>query len=251
VTELREDVEGYYHSVVPFLDHELAERGDEQLWVELARAQRGKRVLELGAGTGRVTALLARGGARVLGIDLSSEMLDRGRARLADAPGVELVQTDMRRLALQERFDLVVAADDPFSHLVEDADRDAALTTIAAHIAPGGRFVLDALWMTEEQLARGRESERRTEIDGRALTIRERWRCDPAAARCDAHYEYDVADEPPRVASFEARAWTLDEIDQRFARAGLRVDARWGDYARTAFDPARSRHLIVRAVLRD
>lgn len=250
MADLRDQVEDYYRTVVPFLDHELAERGDESFWIDLARAHRDARVLELGAGTGRVTALLACGGARVLGIDLSAEMLARARARLADQPAAELLQADMRQLALGERFDLVVAPDDPFSHLVEDADRDAALGCVAAHLAPGGRFVLDALWMTDRQLARGRRSERRIEMDGRALLIQERWRCDPADARCDARYRYELAGAPPRSASFEARAWTLDELDARLTRAGLAVEQRWGDYARARFDPARSRHLIAQATRR-
>ena len=54
------EVRDYYHEILPFYDLELADRGDEELWAWAAGAPTGCRVLELGAGTGRATAALAR-----------------------------------------------------------------------------------------------------------------------------------------------------------------------------------------------
>ncbi|MGH8707078.1 MAG: methyltransferase domain-containing protein, partial [Burkholderiales bacterium] len=76
-------------------------------------------VVDLGCGAGNLAPLLmARWpGAKLTGVDSSPEMLARARARLADRENVRLVRADMRALPLRGAFDLVVAADDPFSHL--------------------------------------------------------------------------------------------------------------------------------------
>ena len=75
-----------------------------------ARAARAKRdglaVLEVACGTGRVALQLARDGIRVVGFDLSPEMLDVAREKGAGMPNVRWVQADMRSFDLGETFGL-------------------------------------------------------------------------------------------------------------------------------------------------
>ena len=52
------EVQDYYHRILPFFEAELSDRGDEDFWVRMTPP--GCRVLELGAGTGRATRLLAQ-----------------------------------------------------------------------------------------------------------------------------------------------------------------------------------------------
>src|SRR5260370_21970145 len=81
----------YYRAVLPFYDASLADRGDLPFWESVARRWGGKRILELGCGTGRVTEVLRRA-ASVTGADLLIEILARakrrGSARDFCAPGV-------------------------------------------------------------------------------------------------------------------------------------------------------------------
>ncbi len=247
------EVRDYYRAIAEVYDLELACRGDEAFWRGLGLNYRHGRILELGAGSGRVTALLAEHGAHVTALDLSPDMLRRAAARLG-ATGrvnVELVEADMRTARLGTRFDLVVAVDDPFSHLTEDADRDAALGVVARHLKADGCFVLDALWLPPTEIARatspeGRRDERYVVAGGRALRVHEVWYCDPATRRCRARYEYHRPRRDPVVAEFEARYWTLDELRGRFRRACLRLDALSGSYEGEDWDETAER-LIVRA----
>src|SRR6185312_9967471 len=144
-------VRAYYRRVLPFYDLELADRGDEKLWTWAASVPTGCRVLELGAGSGRATAFLARSAGFVVALDLSPEMIAVARRRLAGAANVVLAVADMRETELRTRFDLVAAVDDPFVHLVEDEDRQRAFATVARHLTPGGRFILDAAWFPPDQ----------------------------------------------------------------------------------------------------
>jgi SAM-dependent methyltransferase len=120
-------------------------RDDLPFYRRLADDQGGP-VLELGAGTGRVTRALAASGHRVVAIERSAAMLDRARERLQAeglADRVELIEGDMRTLALPERFPLVIAPFNTLMHATTPADQDATLTGVHRQLAPGGAFGFD------------------------------------------------------------------------------------------------------------
>lgn len=93
--------------------------------------------LDLGCGSGRVTAALAPGIGAVLGIDVSGEMLRAARRRCGRAANVLLARTSGRDLAcLPDRaFDLVLAVD-CFPYLVQ-----AGGGLAAKHVAEGARVL--------------------------------------------------------------------------------------------------------------
>src|SRR5688500_6583688 len=87
--------------------------GDVEWYVHKAKAADGP-VLELGAGTGRVTLALARAGVAVHSLDAHDGMLEMLRRKLADLAAdvqrrVTIVDADMRTFELPERFGLVIA----------------------------------------------------------------------------------------------------------------------------------------------
>lgn len=105
-------------------------------------AQPGMRLLDLGCGTGVLGAALAQRGVAVTGVDPAAAMLAVARARTGGT-GVRWIEGDALALRLPDRFDLVVMTGHAFQVFLTDADRLALLRTIAAHLAPGGRFVFD------------------------------------------------------------------------------------------------------------
>jgi SAM-dependent methyltransferase len=168
---------------------------------------------------------------------------------------VHLVRADMRTIAFRQPFDLIVAANDPLSHLTEAADRDQTLSAIARNLAPGGRFVLDALWLSPKQAlkvasAGGRIQQRTTVLDGERLSVVERWWRSPENQRCcQARYEYRQRGRPPIIAEAELRDWLPAELFDRFRRAGLVVTRLWGSYLRDPWEAQRSGQMIVEATL--
>lgn len=108
----------------------------------------GGRVLELGAGTGRVTAMLAKAGFDVTGVELSPAMLERAKARIARlrAPGtVRLVAGDMAELKVRGKFATVLVPFRSFNHLYTVDRQLAALRGIRARLTERGIAVID-LW---------------------------------------------------------------------------------------------------------
>lgn len=101
----------------------------------------GGTVLELGCGTGRVTAPLVRAGIDVVGLDLSLDMLRAARAR-----GVpRLVQGDMRRFAFGAgTFALAAIPYNSLQLLLDDDAVVACLRSAAESLAPHGLIAFEA-----------------------------------------------------------------------------------------------------------
>jgi ubiquinone/menaquinone biosynthesis C-methylase UbiE len=103
----------------------------------------GARVLDLGGGPGRYAIELAKRGHRVVLADLSPELLEVARQRVAaaDLSGVESFDavhaTDLGRYA-DGSFDAVIAFG-PFYHLVTDAERRRAVAEICRVLVPHGQ----------------------------------------------------------------------------------------------------------------
>lgn len=107
-----------------------------------ALAEEAGSVLDLGCGTGELAVALS-GDRVIVGVDPAPAMLEIAKAK-PGADGVEFVEGDARTLRLGRRFDLVLLTGHAFQVFLTLEDRRAALATIAAHLAPGGRFVFDS-----------------------------------------------------------------------------------------------------------
>lgn len=113
-----------------------------------------QRLLELGIGTGRLTARLLAAGHRVAGLDSSAPMLERAVLRFGASANLNLVQGDVRAIDLAgEAFPLVIAPYGMVAHLLTNDDRLAAFRSIYEHVAPGGVFVFDdhPAWLDEAE----------------------------------------------------------------------------------------------------
>lgn len=105
----------------------------------------GKRLLDVGCGTGKSLQPLHRVGWDVVGCDLSAAMLHRARGKL---PEVALHLADARDLPVLGAFDLVWALDDVANYLLDEQELAAALAGMAANLADGGRVVFDVNTLT-------------------------------------------------------------------------------------------------------
>jgi trans-aconitate methyltransferase len=104
--------------------------------VELLQPQAGERILDLGCGTGHLTAQLAASGAEVIGIDSSKDMIDQARRAY---PAIRFEVQDARALTFSEEFDGVFS--NAVLHWIREPERVAACVKNA--LKPGGRFVAE------------------------------------------------------------------------------------------------------------
>lgn len=105
----------------------------------------GRRVLDLGCGTGREALAFARERARVVAVDVASSMLEAARANAAEQGlAIAFHHTDCTDLSALGTFDLVFGTNNFIEHIPTRALRLQVLRQIAGAIAPGGMAILSA-----------------------------------------------------------------------------------------------------------
>jgi len=132
--------------------------GDVEWYVSKAKTANGP-VLELGAGTGRVTMALAREGVPVHALDAHAGMLRVLRRKLSELPAdvqrrVTIVEANMQTFDLPERFGLVIAPFRAILHNLTDEDLVACFRRVRAHLGEGGQFAFNVFHPSLEVMAR-------------------------------------------------------------------------------------------------
>lgn len=106
--------------------------------VDLLDPQPGERVLDLGCGTGQLTARIADRGADAVGVDAAEDMIDRARS---NHPDPSFVRADAREFAVDDPFDAVFS--NAMLHWISADDQDAVIERVRDALGPGGRFVAE------------------------------------------------------------------------------------------------------------
>src|SRR6266849_6120677 len=208
----------------------------------------GDPILELGCGTGRITMSIAEAGKRITGLDLSERMLERAvkkRAalRVEARERVHLVQGDMAKFDLGEKFRLVIIPFRPLQHLLDLRQQMDCLQCVRQHLAPRGRLILDVFQTDAERMhdpIHMREmlvTEYKT-ADGRQVRITERVAAfHRAEQRNDVEMIFSIGHPDGRKERL-VFAWTLRyffryEVEHLLARCGFKVAAEYGNFDRT------------------
>ena len=105
--------------------------------VDLLDPQPGERVLDLGCGTGVLTAEIATRGAQVLGIDGSPAMIEKA---LAQFPGIDFIIGDGHDFTVAQAYDAVFS--NAALHWMS-RDPDSVIENVREALVPGGRFVAE------------------------------------------------------------------------------------------------------------
>jgi SAM-dependent methyltransferase len=216
-------------------------RADVTFYRELARRRGADRILELGAGSGRVTMPLARDGRSVVALDQSEAMLARLRTRIARLPApvakrITPVTGDLRTFSVAGRFPLAIAAFNVLEHLYTRGEVTACLQRIAAHLAPGGVFAFDVqlpdlAWLLRDPTKRWARTRFTDPTTGRAMFYSTNHDYDPVSQIALIRLYYEPADEPgrgspgtPRRPGRASLAPATHSVDrERGRRAAVRV----------------------------
>ncbi len=142
-----------YHDIAEWYDLEHDSLTDDvECYTTLMRedAASARRVLEVGAGTGRVCAALALAGYHVTGVEPSAAMRSRAEHRLEALPQrvarrIRMVKGTASEPGLEpdERFDVVLFGLNVFAHLLNAQERHISLLAAARHLVPGGLVIVD------------------------------------------------------------------------------------------------------------
>jgi SAM-dependent methyltransferase len=135
-----------YEALAPVYDDFTAHH-DYELWLGnlLPKLRRhglsGRRLLDVGCGTGKSFLPMLARGWEVTACDISPSMLALARAKAG--PATSLSVADMRELPVFGEFDLVWCLDDAVNYLLSGEELERALSGMHANMAPGGLLMFD------------------------------------------------------------------------------------------------------------
>jgi SAM-dependent methyltransferase len=195
--------------------------------------------LELGIGTGRIALPLARRGVRVHGIDLSEAMVARLRAK----PGAERIGVtvgDFATTTVEGRFALAYLVFNTIGNLTTQDGQVACFQNAAAHLEPGGRFVIEVGVPDLQRLPPG-ETIRPFAVTPTHLGFDE---YDVASQGLISHH-YTVVDGHLEQISMPFRYVWPAELDLMARLAGMTLEERWSGWRREPFTSDSTRHVSV------
>ncbi|HZD00582.1 MAG TPA: class I SAM-dependent methyltransferase [Actinomycetes bacterium] len=207
----------------------------------LAERAGGGPVLELGIGTGRIALPLTARGLEVHGIDASERMVERLRAKPGGA-AIPVAIGDFADVDIPGSFALVLVVFNTFFGLLSQDDQVRCFARVAARLASGGAFVLEAFVPDLSRYQRGQH------MGTRSLSVDEvhldASMHDPVEQRVRS--QHVVLDERGiRFYPVQIRyAWPA-ELDLMARLVGLRLTERWSGWRGERFTADSPRHISV------
>jgi SAM-dependent methyltransferase len=218
-------------------DAHLGERGDPAVIAEtvdfLAALAGDGAALELGIGTGRIALPLAERGVPVQGIDLSQDMVAQLRAKPSGA-GLPVTIGDFSTTRVEGMFALVYLVFNTISNLTTQDAQVACFANAAAHLEPGGCFVVEVGIPDGRPVSVFDLSDAHVGVD----------EYDPATQRSASHHFSLIDGEWVRL-SVPFRSTFPAELDLMARLAGMRLRERFENFSGKPFTSESHRHVSV------
>jgi len=138
----------FYKRLAPYYDriYHYVDYTEQTQWLcEIIRhykRSRGKAVLDVCCGTGKHAGLLSAAGFEVTGVDISPEMLVEARRK---NPHLTFVEGDMRRLSLNQRYDVVLCLFNSILYNTSVKDMRRTMAGFCRLLKPGGLGIFDVV----------------------------------------------------------------------------------------------------------
>ena len=212
-------------------------------------------VVELGVGDGRIAVQAASRGRRVIGVDLSSAMLE-GCRRRAERTGVldrlTLLRADFRHFDLEEPAALIALPYHSLGHLLTLEDKRRAVAHVFAQLRPGGRFIFDDFLMRPALIDHMRRVQLRAEYQSATAADVLLWvtsLVDETSQSIRVVTWEDELDAEGLLARRRYRRLSLSWLEPAQARsllteAGFAIESCFGDFARTPFSESSAHEQI-------
>ena len=214
-------------------DRETADMPVEPVVDFLAALAGDGAALELAIGTGRIAVPLVRRGVPVHGIDLSPDMV----AKLREKPGSESIGVtigDFATTRVDRTFTLVYLVFNTIGNLTTQEAQVACFENVAAHLEPGGCFVI-------ELRIHGGAPLEVFDLGASHVGVNE---YDAATQRLVSHH-FTLVDGGWVRNSVPFRSVSPEELDLMARLAGMRLRERWAGWAREPFTAESTQHVSV------
>ena len=195
--------------------------------------------LELGIGTGRIAVPLAERGVPVHGIDLSEAMVERLRAK----PGAERIEVtigDFATARVDGTFSVAYLVYNTINNLTTQDEQVACFQNVAAHLEPGGCFLIEVGVPALQRLPPG-ETFRPFDVSENHLGFDE---YDVVSQGLISHHYWKVDGTFERSSTPFRYVWP-SELDLMARLAGMTLRDRWSGWNREPFTSESKKHVSV------
>ena len=195
--------------------------------------------LELGIGTGRIALPLAMRGVRVHGIELSRAMVEQLHAK-PGSDALEVTIGDFATTTVDGVFSLAYLVFNTINNLTTQDAQVACFRNVAAHLRPGGCFVIEVGVPALRRLPYG-ETFHAFHLSETHVGIDE---YDVANQGLVSHH-YSAVGETFERRSIPFRYVWPSELDLMARLAGMTLRERWSSWQREPFDSESRKHISV------
>lgn len=196
--------------------------------------------LELGIGTGRIALPLSARGVPVHGIDLSEAMVARLRAKPGAERIIGVTIGDFATATVEGAFTVAYLVANTIMNLTTQDEQVACFQNVAAHLEPGGCFVIEVLVPGLRRLPPG-ERFQPFDVSPAHLGFDE---YDVARQGLVSHH-YWIEDGEVEILSPPFRYVWPSELDLMARLAGMTLRERWSDWNREPFTSESAKHVSV------
>lgn len=196
--------------------------------------------LEFAVGTGRIALALSTRGVAVTGIELSPHMAERLRVK-PGADAIRVVVGDMTTTRVDGSFALVYLVANTIMNVTTQDEQLAVFSNAAAHLAPGGRFVVSVIVPQLRDVPPGGVG-RVFALDPDHVGIETF--DDPVAQIAWSHHWMEVGGRLVRHSAPYRYVWP-SELDLMARLAGFRLEHRWADWDGSSFTADSAGHVSV------
>jgi len=206
----------------------------------LADLAGGGAALELGIGTGRIALPLSRRGVRVHGVDLSPAMVARLRAK-PGADDIDVTIGDFATTRVGGTFKLAYLVYNTITNLTTQDEQVECFRNVAAHLEPGGCFVIEVGIPDLQRLPPG-ETVRAFAVSPTYVAFDE---YTDMTAQISWSHHYWFAGDKLEVFSAPYRYVWPSELDLMARLAGMVLRDRWSGWKREPFTSDSTTHVSV------
>ena len=189
--------------------------------------------LELAIGTGRIALPLAQRGVRVAGIDLSTDMVAQLRAK-SGGEEVPVAIGDYATTRVDGTFSLAYIVFNSINNQTTQDGQVATFENAAAHLEPGGCFVVEVGMPNREPLSVFDLSDTHVGVDEY-----------DADTQHSVSHHFSLIDGEWKRLSMPFRSVSPAELDLMARIAGMRLRERWADWGREPFTSESTKHISV------
>jgi len=221
----KEYLDLYYHR------DDKAAKGEVEFAAKALGLRDNSLVLDIACGGGRHARALEALGHRVVGLDLSADLL-------AGAEGLPRVRADMRALPFAGSFDAATSFFTSFGYFDEAGNR-AVLRAAADALRPGGAYMLD--YLNAVLVGRHLVPESQEERGGRTYRVQRRIE----DGRVLKHVRIEGNGDAPVEYTESVRLYLHNDLQAMLVEAGLSPVASYGDFDGRDFTTDAPRCIVV------